>query len=112
MVGWLQSAKPKVRWLLKKTQTLEKLFALPTIERMQSVFGEAMNPPLQRYAPCLENLNDTDIRQQLKLLGEEGLGTQVNKDLCVQARDFKEDLLAMLMDEFGADHDVIKALLL
>lgn len=95
-----------------KRQTLEKLFALPTIERMQSVFGDAMNPSLQRYGTFLENLDDTDIRQQLKLLGEEGLGTQVYKDLCVEARDFKEDLLAMLMDEFGADHDVIKALLL
>jgi len=105
-------SQTKGQAVTEKRKTLENLFALPTIERMQSVFGDAMNPPLQRYETFLTNLNDKGIRQQLKLLGEEGLGTQVYKDLCVEARDFKEDLLAMLMDEFGADHDVIKALLL
>lgn len=105
-------SQTKDQAVAEKRKTLEYLFALPTIERMQFVFGDAMNPPLRRYKKFLANLNDKDIRQQLKLRDEVGLVTQVYKDLCEEAHVFKEDLFAMLMDEFGADHDVIKALLL
>ncbi|MFS4438024.1 nucleotidyltransferase domain-containing protein [Paracoccaceae bacterium GXU_MW_L88] len=96
----------------KKRQRLEELFAMPTIARLQSIFGPAMQSPLARYARFLDHLNDIETRTQLKLPGEKGLETQVYQDLCDEARKFKEDLLKMLMDELGSKHDVVKALLL
>lgn len=95
-----------------KRQKLEELFALSTITRMRAVFGVAMEKPLLRYARFLHDLNEEPIRTQLKLPGDEGLGTKVYKDLSAEARNFKEELLVMLIEEFGPDHDVIKALLL
>lgn len=95
-----------------KRHKLEALFAMPTIERLQLVFGAAMDRPLSRYARFLDQLDDAEVRTQLNLLGEEGLQTDVYLELCEEAREFKEDLLEMLMSEFGPKHDIVKALLL
>lgn len=98
--------------VVAKRRKLEELFALSTIARMRAVFGIAMEQPLSRYARFLSDLNEEPIRTQFKLPGDEGLNTKVYKDLSVEARHFKDELLAMMIDEFGAEHDVIKALLL
>lgn len=96
----------------EKRQRLEELFAMSTIARLQSIFGLAMNKPLARYGRFLEQLDDADIRTQLKLPGEQGLQTAVYQELSDEARAFKKDLLDMLMDELGPKHDVVNALLL
>ena len=97
----------------EKRQRLEELFAMSeTIARLQSIFGAAMDKPLARYGCFLEQLDNADIRAQLKLPGEQGLQSVAYQELSDEARAFKKDLLDMLMDGFGAEHDVIKALLL
>ena len=96
----------------EKRQRLEELFAMSTIARLQAIFGPAMEKPLARYDRFLAQLDDADIRKQLKLPGEQGLQTAAYQDLSNEAREFKKDLLDMLMDELGAQHDVVKALLL
>ncbi|WP_147110043.1 hypothetical protein [Tateyamaria sp. syn59] len=96
----------------EKRQRLEELFAMSTIARLQAIFGPAMEKPLGRYGRFLAQLDDADIRTQLKLPGEQGLQTAAYQDLSDEAREFKKDLLDMLMDELGAEHDVVKALLL
>lgn len=96
----------------EKRQRLEELFAMSTIARLQSIFGAAMDKPLARYGRFLKQLDNADIRDKLKLPGERGLQTNAYQELSDEARAFKKDLLDMLMDELGAEHDVIKALLL
>ena len=95
-----------------KRRRLEELFAMPTIARLQSVFGTAMDNPLSRYAGFLDQLDDAEVRTQLKFPGEEGLKTDVYLELCEEARKFKEALHEMLLIKFGSKHDVVKALLL
>lgn len=95
-----------------KRNRLDELFSMPTVARLQSIFGAATESPLSRYARFLDKLDDAEVRMQLKLLGEEGLQTTVYLELCEEARKFKEELLEMLMSEFGPKHDVIKALML
>ena len=95
-----------------KRRRLEELFAMPTIARLQSIFGAAMDNPLSRYAGFLDQLDDAEVRTQLKLPGEEGLKTDVYLELCEEARKFKEALHEMLLIKFGSKHDVVKALLL
>jgi predicted nucleotidyltransferase len=96
----------------KKREKLVELFDMPTMARLRSIFGEPMEQPLSRYAQFLSQLDDKDVRTQLKLPGEKGLATQVYAELCEEARKFKADLLHVLMAKFGSDHDVVKALLL
>lgn len=96
----------------EKRQKLEELFAMSTIERLQSIFGAAMDKPLARYGWFLAQLDDSDIRTKLKLPGEQGLQTTAYRDLSDEARAFKKDLHDMLMNELGGKHDVVKALLL
>ena len=96
----------------KKRQMLEDLFAMSTIKRLQSTFGEAMDKPLAQYGRFLAKLDDANIRIQLELPGEQGLQTDAYQNLCDEAREFKKELLDMLMNELGPKHDVVKALLL
>ena len=95
-----------------KRRKLGGLFAMWPIARLRAIFGEAMELPLSHYAVFLDCLNDGDRRASLELPGEEGLDTQVYRNLVAEARRFKEDLHGLLMDEFGPDDDLIKALLL
>lgn len=95
-----------------KRRKLEEFFAMPTIARLQSILGRKMDGPLSRYAGFLNQIDDAEVRRQLKLPGEEGLQTKAYLKLCEEARMFKEELLEMLMSEFGPKHDVVKALLL
>lgn len=96
----------------EKRDKLEELFAMPTTTRLKSVFGTSIDGPLSRYAEFLNQLDDKNIRADLKLPGDDGLETQAYADLCEDARLFKEDLFDMVIEKFGAKHDVVKALLL
>jgi len=95
-----------------KRERLEELFSMPTIERLEHVFGTAFAKPLQRYAFFLQQLDDSTIRDELNLVGDEGMQSASYKKMSDKAREFKDELLDLLTTHFGADHDVIKALLL
>ncbi len=89
------------------------MFLLNDIIRYwRTIFGDEMDLPLSRYAVFLDCLNDGDRRAALELPGDEGLNTQVYRDLVEEARQFKEDLYGLLMDEFGPEDDIFKAIVL
>lgn len=96
----------------EKRRKLGNLLAIWPIARLRTIFGDEMDLPLSRYAVFLDCLNDGNRRAALELPGDEGLNTQVYRDLVEEARQFKEDLYGLLMDEFGPEDDIFKAIVL
>jgi len=96
----------------EKRELLNELFALPAIERVQKVFGASADNAIQLYANFLSQVDDLKIRAVLELHGDEGIVTQEYKDLTANAREFKNELLKLLFEKLGSDHEVVRALML
>ena len=95
----------------KKKAELERLLALPPIERIQDVLEKTFDPVRALYFEFLVSLDTADIRKELELPGKTGEDTKEFKDLSEKAREFKDKLTTLLIDHYGMDHPVVKALL-
>tara|TARA_R110000868_G_scaffold26691_28_gene102601 strand:- start:3585 stop:4544 length:960 start_codon:yes stop_codon:yes gene_type:complete len=95
-----------------KRKLLNDLFALPAIERVQKVFGNRSDKLIQLYAEFLSDIDDVEIRSALERPGDTGIDTIEYERLADKAREFKDELLSLLLDDLGADHEIVRALLL
>lgn len=95
-----------------KRKLLESLFLQPAIGRVKHVFGKRADAVVQLYAEFLSDVDDVHIRGALEQAGDKGIATKEYELLADKARDFKDELLSILFDELGPDHEVIRALLL
>lgn len=95
-----------------KRKLLERLFSQPAIERVKYIFGKRADAVVQLYAEFLSDVDNVDIRGALEQAGDKGIVTKEYELLADKARNFKDELLSILFDELGPDHEVIRALLL
>jgi len=95
-----------------KRKLLNELFAQPAIKRMQYVFGARADAVIQLYTEFLSDVDDVDIRAVLEQAGDAGIATNEYEHLSDKAREFKDELLSILFEELGPDHEVVRALLL
>jgi hypothetical protein len=57
-------------------------------------------------------LDDGDIRRALEKPGSTGADSKEYTLLTDKAREFKGELLNVLLDDLGTDHEMVRALLL
>jgi hypothetical protein len=57
-------------------------------------------------------LDDGDIRRALEKPGSTGTDSKEYTLLTDKAREFKGELLNVLLDDLGTDHEMVRALLL
>lgn len=97
---------------LEKCKRLETLFAMPALNRIQEVFGGKATGLTALYAEFLTSIDDPATRDVLEQSGNNGIGTPEYEELVTKARNFKGELLKLLLEELKPDHEVVRALLL
>ena len=79
---------------------------------IRKIAGELAEPAIARYAEFLAALSDKETRAELETLDP----TYVNKTSFNRLREsaslFREDLIQILYDKYGLQHEIIKALLI
>jgi len=96
----------------EKRETLIKLFAMPGIERFQHIVGSEGNPILELYAQFLKALDNVEIRQELEILGSEGMKTKEYENLRQFAQEFRDEISELLFGYCNNGNPMLKALML
>lgn len=97
---------------VEKRAQLDSLFSMPALARIQDVFEDKAAPLTTLYAEFLASIDDPDIRKVLERSGSEGIDTHEYEALVTKARDFKDALLTILLEDLKPNHEVVRALLL
>ena len=97
---------------IEKRAHLETLFTVPCLARIQDVFKDKADPLTALYAEFLTSIDDPTIRAVLDRSGNDGIDTQEYETLVMKARDFKNALLTILLEDLKPSHEVVRALLL
>ncbi|WP_264047982.1 nucleotidyltransferase domain-containing protein [Methylobacterium flocculans] len=96
----------------KKIETLEKLFDMPVIDRMQYICGKsAMENVLERYNVFLERLEDHDVRSKLTALTRDERSDKLFREIKNEGHLFTRDLLKLFDNSFDSTHPIRKAVL-
>jgi len=96
----------------EKRERLVELFSIQGIDRLDNLLKDKFYSARRCYGEFLEKLDNKNFRQVLELQGAQGLETQEYKDMISLARDFKDKLVRILLDHYGADSAIVKAILL
>ncbi len=95
-----------------KRVRLEQLFAMQALERLQNILGDHFEVARTEYGKFLVRLDDHDFRAALDVKGAEGLASPQYKEIVIIARQFKEALISILINRYGLESALVKALLL
>lgn len=94
----------------QKLQRLEELFSLNVLERVRCILGEQAESATALYNGFLEALDNSTTR---KILSQSQYEETVEfGELRRKGREFKEELLVLLVAKYPATHPIHKALLL
>ena len=95
-----------------KRATLARLLAKPPVERLCEVFGsERMAGALACYATFLNAIDLPEVRGRLDANGKLGLETIEYRDLTEVAREFRGELISLLLKSDGTPDDIALALM-
>ena len=95
-----------------KLLRLTTLLSLPAYERVQSIVGNNSLAILKLYDDFLDNLDDAHIRAQLSQQSPDGENSEAFEQLRAKAQLFRDGLLDMLHNHFGADNPTLSAMML
>lgn len=97
----------------RKLDVLEKLFAMPVIERVQHICGEERTRILVRsYDKFLAALDDPEVREHLETLSKDDRdGDWVFRDLKNEGYRFTRELLLAFEQTFHATHPIHRAVI-
>lgn len=96
----------------QKRATLGKLLSMPAVDRVRHVLPDESHTALNTYAEFLTALDDPLVREQLELNGEKGINTEAFQELSEKARNFKDQLFQLLLNDLGTNHPLIKSIIL
>jgi hypothetical protein len=95
-----------------KRATLAHLLAKPPVERLCEVFGiEHMAGALACYATFLNAIDLPEVRGRLDANGKLGLETTEYRDLTEVAREFRGELISLLLKSDGTPDEIALALM-
>lgn len=97
---------------VKKRAHLVELFAMQGIDRLEASLDKKFTKAKKCYGKFLSKLDDTDFRSKLELRGEDGMSTQEYKDMVELARDFKAELVGILLEHYNPKSAIVSAILL
>jgi hypothetical protein len=97
---------------LEKRRRLVELFSKQGIDRLESLLDDRFFKARDCYGIFLEKLDDPKFRCALELEGAQGMETQEYRDMVELARDFKSELVGILLDHYGSKSVIVKAILL
>lgn len=95
-----------------KREKLVKMFSLQSIERLDHLLESKFAKAKKCYGTFLSELDNGDFRSKLELIGREGLETDEHKKMTELARCFKNELVDILLTNYGTDKQIIRAILL
>ena len=87
-----------------KKAELEKLLAIPPVERVQKILGSKSKASMDIYAEFLISLDDDKIRKKLENSDGDGEETEEFKNLVEKARKFKNELILLLINHYKSDN--------
>ncbi|TLP43330.1 hypothetical protein FDK21_17355 [Cohaesibacter sp. CAU 1516] len=96
----------------QKRAHLVKLFAMQGIDRLDCTLGGEFQKAKECYGTFLSKLDDQDFRSKLERPGDEGINTTEFKFMVELAREFKAELVGILLKHYGPDSAIVKSLLL
>ena len=96
----------------EKLLRLNELLAIPTFERIDHIVGDRAAPILEIYSEFLDALDDPNIRAALSAQSPTGEDSPEFEALRAKAQEFRDLLLVMLQDHFGASNPTLPALML
>lgn len=96
----------------EKRARLVELFAIQGIDRLENSFGEEFKKAKNLYGCFLSKLDESEFRKKLELSGNDGLQTSEYQYMVDIARQFKDELLGILLNHYGSDSPIVKAILL
>lgn len=95
-----------------KRTRLGDLFAMQALERLQSILGDEFGVARTEYGKFLERLDDKAFRIALDVKGDDGLKSNEYAEITAVARRFKEALISILVEKYGVNSLLVRALLL
>lgn len=110
--GVLAAAETYDLPITEKHAVLECMLALNPIDRIREIVGERAESAVTRYAEFLTALSDKDARAELETLDPSYVEKASFRRLRETAGLFREDLIRILYDKYGPEHEIIKALLI
>lgn len=97
---------------VKKRARLVELFSMQGIDRLDTSLDNKFTEAKECYGKFLLKLDDPDFRSKLELRGQEGMDTQEYTDMVELARNFKAELVGILLEHYGQESAIVKAILL
>lgn len=93
-----------------KKKMIADLFSIPAIYRMRKILGDQFTAAERNYGFFLEKMDDSKIRGILE--SESGLDSEEFRCLNSKAKEFKKNLLNILMAHYGTESKIVESLLL
>ncbi|WP_354674857.1 nucleotidyltransferase domain-containing protein [Cupriavidus alkaliphilus] len=96
-----------------KIERLEELFAMPPIERVQSICGTARTElALKLYEEFLESISDEKRREELtKVEKDSAMESAIFMELQKKGRVFSEELAGLLTTTYDTSHPIHQAII-
>lgn len=93
-----------------KVKILDELFALPAVERMKEICGEArMESVLRSYNVFLETLEQDASREHLESLSDDGRSDMRFRSIKNEGHHFNRAMFQLFEDTFDATHPIHRA---
>jgi predicted nucleotidyltransferase len=97
----------------EKIALLERLFNLPVIDRMVEICGRSnVESVLASYNYFLEKLEDSDVRERLKVLKKQERNDPLFRELKNEGHHFTRELLKLFERTFDSTHPLRRAVIL
>ena len=95
----------------EKIGILNELFAIPVIDRMIEICGDAkISPVLSSYNHFLLRLEDPEVRNRLKKLKREDRDDPLFRDLKNEGHSFTRELMKLFKSTFDRTHPIHRAI--
>jgi len=96
----------------EKRARLVELFSMQGIERLEKTLGSKFFKAKECYGSFLSRLDDPDFRSKLELEGVQGMRTEEYLYMVDLARQFKAELVGILLEHYGHESPVVRSILL
>lgn len=96
----------------RKRARLVELFSQQGIERLDALLGPEFEEAKSIYGSFLTKLDNPEFRSKLDQKGREGMETQEYQEMVQLAREFKAELVKILLGQEPAESTIVKAILL
>lgn len=96
----------------KKRARLVELFSQQGINRLNGILCEEFSRAKQLYGQFLSRLDDETFRFKLNQDGDEGMQTSEFEEMTELAREFKGELVQIMLSHYGPNTRIVHAVLL